>query len=307
MSREAPQLCLPRHWCALIANCSREHRSPRQRPPPLPPPARATVQRSGMATSAAVACQAAAVGAQRVAQWRAHRAAAVPAAAPCRRRQQQRRLAVAATAAPPATASPFAAVQNEEQLFGLLKAGASSGTVGACGAGSGPCPGAGAGHMLAAWALPVSDTCCSASSASRLPGLPVHSKVNPNVGAGASPHHRRIQRAVCQLQGAAAGRSGVLGRHLHMRRRHPPSLPPWAATPAGVCCAHASASAHPTAVSTSCVIVIHPLAFLHTGCHPGGRRPGRISRLCRPRHGQRERPLLTFDCSIKLAAGAAWS
>ncbi|KAI7843474.1 hypothetical protein COHA_002950 [Chlorella ohadii] len=82
-----------------------------------------------MATSGAVACQAAAIGAQRVAQRRASRPAAVPAAAPCRRRQQQRRLAVAATAAPPATGSPFAAVQNEEQLFCLLKAGASSGTV----------------------------------------------------------------------------------------------------------------------------------------------------------------------------------
>lgn len=143
-----------------------------------------------------------------------------------------------------------------------------------------------AGGMGAA--CPSSHTCCSAPCASRLPGLPVHSTVNPHVGAGASPHHRRLQRAVCQLQGAAA-RSGVLGRHLPMRRHHAPSQPPWAAAPAAVGCVHGSDSAGPTAAGASCVIIIDPLALLHTGCHPGGRRPGGISRLCRPRDGQRER------------------
>ncbi|PSC67442.1 Glycerol-3-phosphate chloroplastic [Micractinium conductrix] len=60
---------------------------------------------------------------------RAPRPAAPAAAAAVPRRQQRRALRVSATAAPPATASPFAAVQNEEQLFRLLKAGASKGTV----------------------------------------------------------------------------------------------------------------------------------------------------------------------------------
>lgn len=128
--RHCPRALQARHRRALISNFSVVQRSPCQRPHPATP----SVQRSGMASSVAVACQAAAVGAQRVAQRRVNRAAAVPAAAPARRRHQQRRLAVAATAAPPATGSPFAAVQNEEQLFGLLKAGASSGTVGAGGA-----------------------------------------------------------------------------------------------------------------------------------------------------------------------------
>ena len=46
-------------------------------------------------------------------------------------RQQRQRLSVAAAAAPPAAqaASPFSQVQTEEQLFGILKAGASSGQV----------------------------------------------------------------------------------------------------------------------------------------------------------------------------------
>lgn len=125
-SGEHPRPVPAHRRSALIARYTYVRRSPRSSRPQ-----RERLKSSGMATSGAVACQAAAIGAQRVAQRRASRPAAVPAAAPCRRRQQQRRLAVAATAAPPATGSPFAAVQNEEQLFGLLKAGASSGTVGA--------------------------------------------------------------------------------------------------------------------------------------------------------------------------------
>lgn len=80
----------------------------------------------------AAAARATAPGA--VAARQGARTAAARCPAPRRQPQQQqragrRRLAVAATAAPTQAASPFAAVQNEEQLFGLLKAGASSGTV----------------------------------------------------------------------------------------------------------------------------------------------------------------------------------
>lgn len=100
-----------------------------------------------MAAVCAVGVQAVQAGAPRRAARSVQPAAAPARNAPLQRRQARRgRLAAAETtaaaeptaaaettppamAAPPAPASPFAMVKNEEQLFGLLKAGASSGTV----------------------------------------------------------------------------------------------------------------------------------------------------------------------------------
>lgn len=63
----------------------------------------------------------------------AHKTAAQPNVGrqqPVPRRRHRHSVAVSATAAPATKAAPpFATVQNEEQLFAILKAGASGGTV----------------------------------------------------------------------------------------------------------------------------------------------------------------------------------